>query len=58
MKLSKYAKKMGISYRTAWNWFKAGTLDAIQMPSGTIIVKDKDNKEIIEATDEQNKKEF
>ncbi len=44
MKLSDYAKKLGISYRTAWNWFKSGKLDAVQMPGGTIIVKDEINK--------------
>ncbi len=44
MKLSDYAKKVGVTYRTAWNWFKSGKLDAIQMPGGTIIVKDEINK--------------
>ncbi|MFA4870844.1 MAG: hypothetical protein WC623_21785 [Pedobacter sp.] len=46
MKLSDYATKLGISYRTAWNWFKAGKLDAFQAPSGTIIVNDKKNNGI------------
>src|ERR1700722_20197621 len=42
MKLSEWAKKQGISYRTAWNWFKAGSLpvEAIQTASGTILVVD------------------
>ncbi len=40
MKLSQYAKKTGISYKTAWRWYKAGTLDAYQTPSGTVIVRD------------------
>lgn len=63
MKLSDYAKKMGITYRTAWNWFKSGDINAVQMPSGTIIVKDEHNKEIIkeienkEVSHEQKKKE-
>jgi putative resolvase len=26
MKLSTWAKKQGISYRTAWRWFKEGNL--------------------------------
>ncbi len=47
MKLSDYAKKMGVTYRTAWNWYTSGKLDAIKMPSGTIIVKDENNKDII-----------
>ena len=40
MKLSEYAKKTGVNYRTAWNWYKSGRLNAIQMPTGTIIVKE------------------
>lgn len=41
MKLSDYAKKIGITYRTAWNWFKAGTISgAYQLPSGTVVVPD------------------
>ena len=39
MKLSEYARKAGVSYRTAWTWFKNGQLKAYQMPSGTIIVE-------------------
>ena len=38
MKLSAYARKLGISYRTAWRWFKAGKLSGYQVGSGTIIV--------------------
>lgn len=40
MKLSAYAKKLGISYKTAWNYFKAGKLDAYQTHTGTVIVRD------------------
>lgn len=41
MKLSDYAKKVGVTYRTAWNWFKTGTIDgAYQLPTGTVIVPD------------------
>ena len=39
MKLSEYAKLKGISYKTAWRWFKDGKLDAEQLPSGTVIVR-------------------
>ena len=38
MKLSDYAKKAGISYRTAWRWWKQGNLTGYQLPSGTIII--------------------
>jgi predicted site-specific integrase-resolvase len=35
-----YARKLGISYRTAWRWFKAGKLAGYQADTGTIIVTD------------------
>lgn len=40
MKLSAWAKKTGISYQTAWNWFSAGKLPvrATQTATGTILV--------------------
>jgi predicted site-specific integrase-resolvase len=38
MKLSAYARQVGISYRTAWRWFKAGRLPGYQVDTGTIIV--------------------
>jgi putative resolvase len=38
MKLSEYAKKVGVRYETAWRWFKAGTLRGHQLPTGTIII--------------------
>jgi putative resolvase len=41
MKLSQYAKHVGVSYKTAYRWYKAGTLDAYQTPTGIIIVRDR-----------------
>jgi len=40
MKLSQWAKQQGITYRTAWNWFKAGKMPVktIQTKTGTILV--------------------
>ena len=40
MKLSVWAKEQGISYKTAWRWWKAGTMPVPveQLPSGTVIV--------------------
>ena len=40
MKLSDWAKEQGVSYETAWRWYKAGKLPVRceQMPSGTIIL--------------------
>jgi putative resolvase len=40
MKLSTYAKNLGVSYKTAWRWYADGDLDAYQTPSGTIIVRE------------------
>ena len=40
MKLSAYARQIGVSYRTAWRWFKAGKLSGFQADTGTIIVMD------------------
>lgn len=40
MRLSAYAKKMGVTYKTAFRWWKAGKLDAYQMDTGTIIVRE------------------
>lgn len=40
MKLSEWAKKQGISYKTAWRWFKAGKLPVAfeQTATGTILI--------------------
>jgi len=38
MKLSEYAKQVGVTYETAWHWFKAGHLRGYQMATGTIII--------------------
>lgn len=39
MKLSHWAKKQGITYRTAWEYFRTGKLPmAYRLPSGAIIV--------------------
>jgi putative resolvase len=42
VKLSEWARRHGISYLTAWRWFKAGKLPvpARQLPSGTILVEE------------------
>ncbi|MBC6477160.1 MAG: hypothetical protein GDA56_04590 [Hormoscilla sp. GM7CHS1pb] len=38
MKLADYAREVGVSYRTAWRWWKSGSLNGYQLPSGTIII--------------------
>src|SRR5712692_5362898 len=40
MKLSQYAKHVGVSYKTAYRWYRAGSLDAYQTATGIIIVRD------------------
>jgi len=40
MKLSEYAKHQGISYRTAFRWWKAGQIPGFQAATGTIIVQE------------------
>src|SRR5258705_8399932 len=40
MKLSAYAKQVGVTSKTAWKWWHAGQLDAYQLPTGTVIVRE------------------
>jgi len=48
MKLSDYAKQAGVSYQTAWRWWKSGDLRGYQQPSGTIIVEVQDSSPVID----------
>ena len=49
MKLSEYAKKNSISYKTAWKMFSKGLIPyAKQLPTGTIVIEqDEENKDTI-----------
>ena len=40
MKLSAYAKQVGVTSKTAWKWWHAGQLVAYQLPTGTVIVRE------------------
>ena len=41
MKLSTYAKKNGITYKTAWNHYTKGLIpNAIKLPTGTIVINE------------------
>jgi putative resolvase len=40
MKSSLYTKNVGIGDKTAFHWWKVGTLDASQIPTGTVVVRD------------------
>jgi predicted site-specific integrase-resolvase len=47
MKLSVWAKKIGIHYKTAWRMFDRGQIEgAVQLPTGTIVVLDHTNDPI------------
>jgi predicted site-specific integrase-resolvase len=49
MKLSAYARKMGVRYETAWRLFKQGHLPGEQLPSGTIVLfEPAERKEVAE----------
>ena len=39
MKLKNSARHQGISFRTAWRWWKAGKLPGHQMDTGTILME-------------------
>jgi predicted site-specific integrase-resolvase len=48
MKLSTWAKKMGISYRRAWQMFKDGRLpNAKKLPTGTIVVLEEEKANVL-----------
>jgi hypothetical protein len=42
MKLSTYARQIGVTYKTARRWWKRGKLDAHQLETGTIVVRQSD----------------
>lgn len=43
MRLPTYAKKMGVTYQTAYSWFVNNKIPgAYKSPSGTIIIPDED----------------
>lgn len=48
MKLSDWARQNGITYKTAWKWWKAGQLPvpARQMPTGTILVEASERRDM------------
>src|SRR5215472_15385273 len=39
MRLKDYAQQQGISYKTAWRWWKAGKLPGQQMATGTVLLE-------------------
>jgi putative resolvase len=45
MKLSQYAKKVGVTYRTAFRWWQTGQIKGYQLPSGTIVVTEGEERQ-------------
>jgi putative resolvase len=39
MKLSTYTRQIGVTYKTAYRWCKAGKPDAYQLDTGTVMVR-------------------
>jgi putative resolvase len=46
MKLSQYARVVGVTYRTAFRWWQNGQIKGYQLPSGTIVVTEGENQEV------------
>lgn len=46
MKLSEYARQKGVTYRTAQNHWYKGLIKGEQLPTGTIVVFENDNKKV------------
>ena len=44
MKLSTYAKTIGVGYQTARNMFRRGEIEGYQLPTGTIIITELDDR--------------
>jgi putative resolvase len=47
MKLSSYAKKLGIHYNTAYRLFRRGQIAGYQLPTGTVIIAEPVEKVVV-----------
>ena len=45
MKISIYAKQLGISYQTVWRLFRDGKLNAYKLPTRTVVVREDPSEE-------------
>ena len=45
MKLSTFARRAGICYKTAWRWWKAGKIKGYQTETGTVIITEEMNEQ-------------
>jgi len=55
MTLANWARKLGISWKTAHRLWQAGELDAFQLPTGSIIVREDNGNDGLKRKDENNK---
>jgi putative resolvase len=53
MKLSSYAKKLGIHYNTAYRMFKRGQIAGYQLPTGTVIIEEPVEKAVVQPAGER-----
>jgi putative resolvase len=44
LKLSQYARIVGVTYRSAFRWWQNGQIKGYQLPSGTIVVTEEDQR--------------
>lgn len=54
MKLSAYAKQIGVSYLTAYKYFQQGIIKGVQLPTGTILIDETQTKSVIPVKKEPN----
>lgn len=55
MTLANWARKLGISWKTAYRLWRAGELDAFQLPTGSIIVWEDNGNDGLKKKNESNK---
>ena len=48
MKLSQYARSVGVTYRTAFRWWQNGQIKGYQLPSGTIVVTEAEELKMLQ----------
>ncbi len=45
-KISQYAKKNGVCYRTVWNWVKSNKVNSIRTDTNQILIVEDEDKNI------------
>ncbi len=47
MKISDYAKKLGLTYKTVWRYVVNGQIPHVRTPSGTILIEVEEAEKIV-----------